>query len=75
MYVRIYNHFQLVTVVKVISYVLKAFMTHNDGFIFHQRMHVQSDPFVEISKAQEGGEDVFTVVYRSQPIKKTLNPQ
>ena len=35
----------------------------------------QSDPFVEILKAQEGGEDAFTVVYRSQHIKKTLNPQ
>lgn len=34
---------------------------------------LQSDPFVEISKAQEGG--VFTVVYRSQPIMKTLDPK
>ncbi|XP_065898751.1 copine-9-like [Dysidea avara] len=32
----------------------------------------KSDPFVEIAKAQEGG--VFTVVYRSQPIMKTLDP-
>jgi len=35
--------------------------------------HPQSDPFVEIAKAQEGG--AFTVVYRSPPIKKTLNPR
>jgi len=35
--------------------------------------HPQSDPFVEIAKAQEGG--VFTVVYRSQPIMKTLDPK
>ena len=33
----------------------------------------QSDPFFEISKAQEGG--TFTLVYRSQPIMKTLNPK
>jgi len=33
----------------------------------------QSDPFVEIAKAQEGG--LFTVVYRSQPIMKTLDPK
>ena len=35
--------------------------------------HSQSDPFVEIAKAQEGG--IFTVVYRSQPIMKTLDPK
>lgn len=32
----------------------------------------KSDPFVEIAKAQEGGS--FTVVYRSKPIMKTLDP-
>ena len=34
---------------------------------------LQSDPFVEIGKVQEGGS--FTVVYRSQPILKTLDPK
>ncbi|KAL5473586.1 hypothetical protein EMCRGX_G028088 [Ephydatia muelleri] len=33
----------------------------------------KSDPYIEIAKAQEGGE--FTVVYRSQPIMKTLSPR
>ena len=33
----------------------------------------QSDPFFEISKSQEGGG--FTVVHRSEPILKTLNPR
>ena len=33
----------------------------------------QSDPFIEVAKAQEGG--AFTVVYRSQPIMKNLNPR
>ena len=33
----------------------------------------QSDPFFEIAKAQEGG--AFTVVYRSQPVMKNLNPK
>ncbi|XP_019852495.1 PREDICTED: copine-9-like isoform X2 [Amphimedon queenslandica] len=33
----------------------------------------KSDPFFVISKVQEGGE--FTVVYRSNPIMKTLNPK
>lgn len=33
----------------------------------------KSDPFVEIAKAQEGG--AFTVVYRSKPILKTLDPK
>ena len=36
-------------------------------------LSTQSDPFVEIAKAQEGG--TFTVVYRSQPIMKTLTPR
>ena len=34
---------------------------------------LQSDPFVEIAKAQEGGS--YTVVYRSKPIMKTLDPR
>ena len=34
---------------------------------------LQSDPFVEIAKAQEGG--TYTVVYRSKPILKTLDPK
>eukprot|EP00731_Ephydatia_muelleri_P028945 Em0020g589a len=33
----------------------------------------KSDPYIEIAKAQEGGE--FTVVYRSKPIMKTLSPR
>ncbi|KAL5473580.1 hypothetical protein EMCRGX_G028080 [Ephydatia muelleri] len=33
----------------------------------------KSDPYIEIAKAQEGGE--FTVVYRSMPIMKTLSPR
>eukprot|EP00731_Ephydatia_muelleri_P028931 Em0020g575a len=33
----------------------------------------KSDPYIEIAKAQEGG--AFTVVYRSQPIMKTLSPR
>ena len=33
----------------------------------------QSDPFVEIAKAQESG--IYTVVYRSNPIYTTLNPK
>ena len=44
--------------------------TSNTSVCFY---YLQSDPFVEISKAQEGG--VFTVVYRSQPIMKTLDPK
>ena len=41
----------------------------------HANYHLalQSDPFVEIGKVQEGGS--FTVVYRSQPILKTLDPK
>ncbi len=34
---------------------------------------MQSDPFFEIAKSQEGG--VFTEVYRSDPKMKTLDPQ
>ena len=34
---------------------------------------LQSDPFFEIHKAQEGAG--FTVVYRSDPILKTLDPR
>ena len=34
---------------------------------------MQSDPYIEIAKVQEGG--AFTVVYRSQPIMKTLSPR
>ena len=44
-----------------------------DSMMYFNVFHPQSDPFVEIAKAQEGG--VFTVVYRSQPIMKTLNPR
>ena len=40
---------------------------------YHFSTSLQSDPLIEISKAQEGG--TFTVVYRSQPIMKTLNPR
>ena len=32
----------------------------------------QSDPFLEIAKAQEGGN--YTIVYRSDPVMKNLNP-
>lgn len=33
----------------------------------------KSDPYVEIAKAQEGGQ--YTLVYRSEVIKKNLNPK
>ena len=33
----------------------------------------QSDPFVEISKVQEGGG--YTIVYRSKHLPKTLDPK
>lgn len=36
-------------------------------------LYLQSDPFFEISKSQEGGG--FTVVHRSDPIFKTLDPR
>ena len=39
----------------------------------HNLCNMQSDPYIEIAKAQEGGE--FTVVYRSKPIMKTLSPR
>ena len=35
--------------------------------------NLQSDPYIEIAKSQEGG--AFTMVYRSQPIMKTLSPR
>ena len=42
-----------------------------DPFVFLFKM--QSDPYIEIAKVQERGE--FTLVYRSQPIMKTLSPK
>ncbi len=34
---------------------------------------LQSDPILEIAKSQEGGG--YALVYRSQPLMKTLNPR
>ncbi len=34
---------------------------------------MQSDPLLEIAKSQEGGG--YSLVYRSQPLMKTLNPR
>ena len=48
-------------------------LTHTHIYTTHNLCNMQSDPYIEIAKAQEGGE--FTVVYRSMPIKKTLSPR
>jgi len=64
------NGFNQNIVALIIFYVVVFFGTHTHT---DTSSHPQSDPFVEIAKAQEGG--VFTVVYRSQPIMKTLDPK